>query len=105
MVNSWSSGRRIFRVEMHAPGIYVDAEVEAKAFLYSDGDYQGAEFDAREISGSDELFVFGGFQKKSREFIDSLKNGRDITSSPFRDCVKTMETVEKILATAVLRGE
>jgi predicted dehydrogenase len=105
VVNSWSSGRRVFRVEMHAPGIYVDAEVEANAFLYSDGDYQGVQFDAREIAGSDELFIFGGFQKKSREFIDSIKNGRETTSSPFRDCVKTMEIVEKILAMAVLRGE
>jgi predicted dehydrogenase len=105
VVNSWSSGRRVFRVQMHAPGIYVDAEVEAKAFLYVDGDYQGVEFDARDIAGSDELFIVGGFQKKSREFIDSLKNAKEVTSSPFRDCVKTMEIVEKILATAVLRGE
>lgn len=105
IVNSWSSGRRVFRVEMHAPGIYVDAEVEAKAFLYADGDYQGVEFDACGLAGSDELYVVGGFQRKSREFIDSLKSGREMTSSPFRDCLKTMEVVEKIVAAAVLNGE
>ncbi len=30
MVNSWTSGRRIFDVEMHAPGICVEAEHEGK---------------------------------------------------------------------------
>jgi predicted dehydrogenase len=105
LINSWSSGRRVFRVEMHSPGIYVDAELEAKAFLYADGDYQGVEYDARKVAGSDEFYVFGGFQQKNREFIDSLKAGRELTSSPFRDCLKTMEIVERIVAAAVLRGE
>jgi virulence factor len=50
VVNSWSSGRRVFRVQMHAPGIYTDAEVEAKAFLYENGDYNGVEYDTREVA-------------------------------------------------------
>jgi predicted dehydrogenase len=33
LMNSWSSGRRTFRVEMHAPGICADAEHECKGFL------------------------------------------------------------------------
>jgi len=105
LVNSWCSGRRVFRVQMHAPGIYTDAEVEGRARLYADGDYRGVEYDAREVAGSDHDFVFGGFQAKNREFIDSLKTGVEVTSSPFRDCVKTMEVAEKILAQALLRGE
>lgn len=105
VVNSWASGRRVFRVQMHAPGIYTDAEVEGKARLYADGDYEGQAFEAKEVAGSDELYVYGGFQAKNREFIDSLKTGREVTSSPFRDCVKTMEAAEKILAQALLAGE
>ncbi len=105
VVNSWTSGRRIFRVQMHAPGIFVDADIEGQARLYADGDVQGIEYDAREVAGSDEYYVFGGFRAKNREFIDSLKYGRDVTSSPFRDCLKTMEVAEKILAQALLRGE
>lgn len=105
VINSWASGRRVFRVEFHAPGIAVDAEVEGKAHLYADGDGAGVEYDTRQVAGSDQNFVYGGFQAKNREFIDSLKTGHDVTSSPFRDCVKTMEVAEKILAQALLRGE
>jgi len=105
VVNTWSSGRRVFRVQMHAPGIYTDAEVEGKAYLYADGDYKGVEYDTREVAGSDETRVFGGFETKNREFIDSLKTGKEVTSSPFRDCVKTMEVADIILAQAILNGE
>jgi predicted dehydrogenase len=104
VLNSWSSGRRIFRVQMHAPGIFVDADIEGKAQLYAGGDVQGVEYDTRDVAGSDEYYVFGGFRAKNREFIDSLKYGEDVTSSPFRDCLKTMEVAERILAQALLRG-
>jgi virulence factor len=43
MINSWSSGRRIFAVEMHAPGICVEAWLEDKGYLYADGATQGLE--------------------------------------------------------------
>jgi virulence factor len=102
VVNSWCAGRRVFRVQMHAPGISVDAEVEGKATVYADGDYNGKTYDTKEVAGSTDLFVFGGFRAKNREFIDSLKNGREVTSSPFRDTVKTMEVCETILAQALL---
>jgi len=105
VVNSWNSGRRIFRVQMHAPGIYTDAEAENKAYVYAEGDYKGVEYGSKGVAGSDKNFVYGGFQAKNREFIDSLKTGKDVTSSPFRDCLKTMEVAEKILAQALLRGE
>lgn len=105
LVNSWTSGRRVFRVQMHAPGIFVDADIEGKARLYADGDVQGVEYDTVEVADSDQYHVFGGFRAKNREFIDSLKYGEDVTSSPFRDCLKTMEVAEKILAWSLLRGE
>ncbi len=57
------------------------------------------------MAGSDQSHVYGGFRVKDREFIDSLSTGRDVTSSPFRDCVKTMAVAEKILTHALLRGE
>jgi virulence factor len=97
LINSWTSGRRIFSVEMHAPGICVEAEHEGKGHLYADGDTTGIEFDTRTIAGSNELFVFGGFQAKHREFIDCLKSGNQ-PGSNFQDALKTMEIAEKILA-------
>ena len=102
MMNSWTSGRRVFRVEMHAPGICVEAEHEGKGTLYADGDTQGVAYDTREVAGSDEFFVYGGFQAKNREFIDCVKSGRQ-PGSNFADAVKTMEVAEKILAQALLR--
>jgi predicted dehydrogenase len=102
MLNSWSSGRRIFAVEMHAPVICVEAEHEGKGHLYIDGDTKGIEFDTREVAGSNELYVFGGFQAKNREFIDCLKTGQQPGSS-FQDALKTMEVAEQILAISLLQ--
>jgi predicted dehydrogenase len=101
MLNSWTSGRRIFSVEMHAPGIWVEAEHEGVGVLYADGDTEGVKYETREVAGSDELYVFGGFQAKNREFIDCLKSGQQPASS-FADAVKTMEVACKILAQDVL---
>ena len=101
LINSWSSGRRIFAVEMHAPGICVEAELEGKGIVYADGDTQGTTYDTREVAGSDQLYVFGGFQAKNREFIDCVKAGRQ-PGSNFSDAVKTMEVAEWILAQALL---
>lgn len=105
IVNSWVSGRRVFRVQMHAPGAYTDAEVEGDAWLYVQGDHNGRKLNTREVACSDQPFVFGGFQAKNREFIDSLKYGKDVCSSPFRDTVKTMRVCEVILANALLNNE
>ena len=103
LLNSWSSGRRIFRVEMHAPGICVEAEHEGKGRLYADGDTQGIEYDTQAVAGSDEFFVYGGFQAKNREFIDAIKQ-RTQPPSNFADAIKTMEVAEKILAQALLKA-
>jgi virulence factor len=100
LLNSWSSGRRVFRVEMHAPGIAVDAEVEGKAVVYADGDVTGESFDARQVAGSDELYVYAGFQAKHRDFADAVRKGTDTAGSRFSDCLKTMEVAEQILAQA-----
>ncbi len=103
MINSWSSGRRIFKVEMHAPGICVEAEHENKGVLYADGDTKGVVYDTKEVAGSDKIWVYGGFQPKHREFIDCIK-AKTQPGSNFSDAVKTMETAEIILAQGLLDG-
>jgi len=100
VTGNWSSGRRVFRVNMHSHGICAEVEPEKEAFLYADGDYNGRRFDTIELAGSKELFVYGGFQQKNREFIDSLRQGKENTSSPFRDAVKTMQICDMILKQA-----
>jgi virulence factor len=101
LINSWSSGRRIFAVEMHAPNICVEAEHERKGYLYADGDTAGIPYDARDIAGSDELYKYGGFYDKSREFIEAVKSGSQ-PSSHFADALKTMEVAERMIAQALL---
>jgi virulence factor len=102
MLNSWTSGRRIFAVEMHAPGICAEAEHEGKGYLYADGDTQPVEYDTQEVAGSEEFHIYGGFLAKNREFIDCLK-AKEQPGSHFADALKTMEVAEKILAQATLK--
>jgi virulence factor len=104
LLNSWTSGRRIFRVQIHAPNICAEAEHEREGVLYADGDTNGRRYDTRAVAGSEELFVFGGFQAKNREFIDAVKSGRQ-PASHFGDALKTMEVADKILAQGLLRGD
>ncbi|MCP8937410.1 Gfo/Idh/MocA family oxidoreductase [Alsobacter sp. SYSU M60028] len=104
VVCNWASGRRVFRTQIHVRGGYADIELEAEARIYLDNDYAGERLTTQEAAGSDKNFVFGGFQAKNREFIDSLKSGVDTCSSPFRDTVKTMLVCQTILAQAQAAG-
>ena len=103
LVNNWTSGRRLFRVAMHAPGVCAEADPETQGTLYADGDTRGVTFDTRTAAGSDALFGFGGFRDKSREFLNCVRSG-GLPSSHFGDALKTMEVAEKILARALLEG-
>ena len=102
MVLSFAVGRRLFGVEMHGVGVTALADTEGKGQLFVAGE-DPQEFDTREVAGSDDFYVFGGFQAKDREFIDCIKNG-GLPSSHFGDAVKTMELAETILAKALLAG-
>jgi len=104
VIGSWTSVRRVFRATMHAPGICGEVELEREAFLYADGKSEGVRYDSKEIAGSNEVYVYGGFQRKSREFINSVLSRKEETSSPFSDALKTMRVCETILAQALLDG-
>jgi virulence factor len=104
VIGNWTSGRRIFRVNIHAPGICAETDPDKVAFLFKDGNYEGEKFDTEEIAASKDLWVYGGFYKKSAEFIDSIRKGVEETSSPFSDTLKTMEVCETILAKATIDG-
>jgi len=101
VMNSWTSGRRVFRVQMHGRGICAELDPEVQGRLYADGDTVGTNFDTREVAGSAEPYVFNGFASKNREFIDAVKAGRQ-PASCFADALKTMEIAERILALGVL---
>jgi predicted dehydrogenase len=103
LMANWASGRRTFSIEMHAPGICAEVDPEDTATLYADGDTTGQRVHTADAAKSDEFFVYGGFQAKSREFIDAIRAGRQ-PSSNFGDALKTMEIAHQILAQATLAG-
>lgn len=99
MLFNYASGRRVFSVEMHGPGMCVEAEHEGAGVVYADGDTTGVRYDAREVAGSDELFVYGGFQAKTKEFIECVRSGKQ-PSSCFSDALQTMEVADELLKLA-----
>ena len=101
IISNWMSGRRIWRMQMHATGIYTDAEIEGKAILYREGDYNGEEYDARDVGESNILRIYGGFESKNKEFIDSIKYNDHRTSSPFKDALETMRLTYKIISNSI----
>ncbi|MBA2470570.1 MAG: Gfo/Idh/MocA family oxidoreductase [Chloroflexia bacterium] len=101
LLASWSSGRRIFSVEMHAPGICAEVDSEGLTTIYADGDTIGKTMTSQEVAGSDAFHVFGGFQAKNREFIDAIRSGTQ-PSSNFQDALETMRVAHRILAHATL---
>ena len=101
LINSWSSGRRVFDIEMHAPGICAEAEHEVGGYLYADGDTKGVYFGAAECAGSDQFHVYTGVEYLARNFVDSCRLHVP-TCSPFENALKGIEIAEMILAQATL---
>ena len=101
LINSWSSGKRIFAVEMHSQGAFAEAEHETKGYLYTDGNLNGAEYDAQKCAESDKFHVYTGVYNAAKDFVDCCKNGGQ-PSACFANTLKTMKVAEIILAQALL---
>ena len=97
MMASWNSGRRVFKVQMHAPSICAEADLEDKGYVYADNDTEGIEYDIRKLAGSDAWHEIMGYPDENRKFIDCLRSGKQPDTN-FADAVKTMEAAERILA-------
>ena len=102
LLNNWSSGKRIFAVEMHAPGIFVEAEHEGKGYMYTDGNLVPTVFDAAESAGSDEFYVYTGVLAAAQDFVNCCLEGGEPDCS-FSHSVNTMKIAELILAQSLLR--
>ena len=97
LANSWVSGRRTFSIEMHAPGICAEADLETEGRLYADGDVSGTVYRAADVAGGDAFNVLGGFRAKNEEFIGCIRAGTE-PSSCFADALHTMEIAERLHA-------
>lgn len=99
-----TTGRRIFRAEIHGQNItaYVDADRES--YLAADNREPEAassrDYARSVVPGGEELkpYHWLGFWHENRHFIDCVRDGRQ-PSSNFADAVKSMQLVERIRAT------
>jgi predicted dehydrogenase len=96
LVNSWTSGRRIFRVDLHAPGACAELDLEGDGYIYVNGSTSGSRVTAQSVAGSEDLYVYGGFRNKTEEFLRAVRS-RQQASSHFGDALKTMHIAEEIL--------
>ena len=101
LMNNWSSGKRIFAVEMHAPGIFVEAEHEAKGYMFTDGNPEPRVFDAAEVAGSKEIHVFTGVLAAAEDFVNCCLDGGQPMAS-FENTLNTMKVAEYILAQSLI---
>ncbi len=104
LINSWTSGKRIFCVEIHAPGIYAEVEHEVAARVYADGNLTPVTIDAKDAAGSQRLEAYTGVSAALADFLHSIRTGTPAQCC-FADAAKTMEVAETILAQALLAGE
>ena len=93
---NFMTGRRMFTVEIHGPGICVLGNPEEGARLYADNETEPRQvLDPFEMSGSQEGYrAFGGYDT-NRHFIDCVKKGRQPETN-LEDAVKTMELVDAV---------
>jgi predicted dehydrogenase len=101
LMNNWSSGKRIFSVEMHAPGIFVEAEHETKGYLYADGNLTPQVFDTTEVAGSKDIHVYTGVLAAAEDFVNCCTKGGQPMCC-FQNAVHTMKAAEVILAQSLL---
>jgi predicted dehydrogenase len=101
LINSWTSGKRIFSVEMHADGIFAEIEHETGGYVYRDGSLDGLRLDAIGEAGSDRYEVYTGARAAMEDFIRALQTG-GLPASNFADAAKTMDVVFQIEATDTL---
>ena len=104
LINSWSSGRRIFDIEMHAPEICAEVEHETGGYLYKDGDTKGEYYSAAECAGSADFHTLTGVTLLAQDFVDCCRDRTKTPMSSFASGVKTMELAEIILAQSTLKG-
>ncbi|MDR2136140.1 MAG: Gfo/Idh/MocA family oxidoreductase [Treponema sp.] len=102
LMNNWSSGKRIFAVEMHAPGIFVEAEHETKGYLYADGNLTPQVFDAAKEAGSGEVHVSTGVLAAAEDFVNCCLSGGQPMAC-FDNTLNTMKAAEMILAQSLIR--
>lgn len=96
LLTNWMTGRRMFTVEIHSPGISVFGDPEEGGALYADNQVEPIRsLDPFEMCGSNEEFrAYGAFDVNDH-FIRCVQTGKQPETN-FADATKTMELVDEI---------
>ena len=89
---NWTSGKRIYSVEMHSRGIVAFVDPEKEAVFYKDNSETPEILRTKEAAGSDEFIKFAGFYFENKHFIECLKEKRQPMTN-LSDALKTMEFI------------
>ena len=96
LLNNFMAGRRIFSVEVHAPGISFFGDPEEGGQLYADNKTEPTdELDPTVLAGSAEDYRAFGPYDINRHFVDCMLKEKDPETN-FDDATKTMELVDAI---------
>ena len=96
LLTNWMTGRRLFTVEIHSPGISVFGDPEEGGNVFADGKVEPARvLDPAQLSGSSEDYIAYGTYATNRHFMDCIQKGKQ-PETHFDDAVKTMELVDAI---------
>ena len=96
LLNNFMAGRRIFSVEIHAPGISFFGDPEEGGQLYADNKTEPIdELAPSVLAGSAEDYRAFGPYDINRHFVDCMLKGKDPETN-FDDATKTMELVDAV---------
>jgi len=99
---TWNSGRRHLQLDIHGQNCCAVVDIEKGGVFYDRDNPDGIAVTAEGAAGSDKDFRMLGFFDENREFINAVQAGDPaITQSSFQKSVRTMEVVEKILASSL----
>ena len=96
LLNNFMAGRRIFSVEIHAPGISFFGDPEEGGRLYADNKLDPIEaLDPFAMADSQEAYRAFGPYEMNRHFVDCMLKGKQ-PETHFDDALKTMQLVDAI---------
>ena len=96
----WSSGRRFFKFEFHAPGACAYADIDGVGAVWEDNKAEPVfESTYEAIVGSSNIVDSGGFLAENQTFVDAVRSGHP-PHNCLEDAAETMRLIDSIYKNA-----
>ena len=96
LLTNWMTGRRLFSVEIHSPGVSVFGDPEEGGKVYADNKTEPVEvLDPQALAKSQETHVAFGAYDTNLHFVKCMQKGKQ-PETCLDDAVKTMELVDAV---------